>query len=170
MAGKLAMEFKIAGPNITVCDGQNSFASAITAAGLLNDTDFPVLLVIVDERIELLDKIQSYMPQGCRDYLVENWDEAAVGFLLDKSSDCKCKIRSIGPVPCHSEKPEQVCRKLAETEITDSLFLFKESSSSFVQPALTAYDCLLKNAPSRYLLGSFSPTSKGASIVELLIE
>ena len=40
MAGKLALEFKIAGPNLTVCEGQNSFASALAAASLLSPEDY----------------------------------------------------------------------------------------------------------------------------------
>jgi len=41
MAGKLAQEFKVAGPNLTLCDGHNSLASAIGACALLQSGDFP---------------------------------------------------------------------------------------------------------------------------------
>ena len=60
IAGKLALEFTICGPSLTICDSHNSFASALVAADLLADNDFPVLLCIVDERLPLLDDLQPH--------------------------------------------------------------------------------------------------------------
>ena len=50
-----------------MCEGQNSLASAIIAAGLLSDKYFPALVLAIDERIELLDRIHPFMSENADD-------------------------------------------------------------------------------------------------------
>ena len=66
MAGKIALDFKISGPNLTVCDGHNSFASAIVTASILSKIDFPALVLVIDEKIRLLDDIIPNLSGICK--------------------------------------------------------------------------------------------------------
>lgn len=171
MAGKLALEFKIPGPNITVCDGQNSPASSLVTADLLNDEDFPALLLLIDERIKLLDDLQRGFSDTCKTYLKENWEEAACAMIVCRdNSRARVKIRGIGPVPVDGQKPEIACRKLAglSGDNPNVKFLFEESCSSFIQPAICVCELIADEAPSHGIIGSYSPTSAAAACVELI--
>jgi hypothetical protein len=169
MAGKLALEFKISGPNLTVCDSHNSFASALVAVDLLTDDDFPALLCIVDERISLLDELRPHLSPRCLPYLAEEWEEAAVAFVIDRraAGGC-CAVRACGPVPTDRRDPESICRELVEKHIPGfrGSFTFNESSTSFVRPAVAAAEAI-RQGISHHVIGSFSPTSGAAAIVEL---
>ena len=169
MAGKLALELKIAGPNLTVCDGQNTTASALATADLLNESDFPVLLLLIDERIPLLDQLHPHLSEQCKNYLVENWEDAAVAFVIGTEQTPEyARVRSFGPVPTSGE-PKQACLDLAHKNISINIshMLFEKSSTSFIQPALTLYDCLTEGEEGTVVIGSYSPASRGTSILEL---
>jgi len=169
MAGKIALDLEIPGPNLTVCDGHNSFASALATAALLDYESFPVLLLIIDEHIELLDILKPSFSDRCIPYIKENWEEAAVAFVIDRqNSDSKVGIRSAGPVPVNNKSPVKVCMELAglPTQKSDHL-IFEESCFSFVQPAITAFDLISTGFTGSKTIGSYSPTSKSAAIVEI---
>lgn len=170
IAGKLALEFKIGGPNLTICDSHNSFASALIAADLLNDVDFPVLLCIVDERLPLLDDLQPYFTRRCRSFCIDQWEEAAVAFLITNAPSAgDAAMRAFGPVLTERHDPESICRKLTEANVPGFTgeFHFNGSSTSFVQPAITAVN-VLKQGNGPAVIGSFSPTSGAAAIVEIM--
>ena len=169
MAGRLALQFKIKGPNLTLCDSHNSLASALITINLLEDEAFPVLLCVVDERIPLLDELTPYLSSRCRPFLTDNWEEGAYAAIIDRAqSHDTCKIRAFGPVPAERRDPETVCRELAERYIPESkdLLTFGESTSSFFQPAVTLYRTI-ENSTTSAIIGSFSPTSGAAAIVEI---
>jgi hypothetical protein len=169
MAGKIALDLEIPGPNLTVCDSHNSFASAVATAALLDDESFPVLLLIIDEHIPLLDMLRSSFSDRCIPYIKENWEEAAVAFVIDReNSGSNAGIRSRGPVPVINRNPGTVCMELAGLSMeTSDRLLFEESCFSFVQPAITAFDLITTGFTGSKIIGSFSPTSKSAAIVEI---
>lgn len=170
IAGKLAAELQIQGPNLTFCDGHNSLASSLVGASLLNPEDFPVLLVIVDERLPLLDQLQPHIAKRCRPYLSVNWEEAAVVFVLDNATPTDpIRIRSFGPTPTGRRDPEIVCREHIATHLPDfsGKLLCKESSTSFIEPAIAAYN-VCKQAIGHTIVGSYSPTSGAIGLVEIL--
>jgi hypothetical protein len=168
IAGKLALEFKVRGPNLTLCDGHNSLASAITAADLLTDVDFPALICIIDERITLLDELRPHFSNRCCHYLADNWEEAAVAFMVDDSGETGIPLRAFGPVCTRQRNPETACRTLITQAVPDfsGKFLFGESTTSFVQPAVTAAS-VLENSGVHTIIGSFSPTSGAVALVEI---
>jgi hypothetical protein len=172
MAGKLAMDFKINGPNLTICDGQNSFASALVTASLLSDRDFPVCIVAIEERIELLDTILLHLSEECRRFFTGDWDEAAVAFLLDKRSEpgIPC-ITAVGPEVTGSLNPAQKCAELARSLTDEDLTVPPpgETSNSFVKPAIIAYDHINNSPPGTYLIGSYSPSALAAAVVKLCV-
>lgn len=168
MAGKLALEFKINGPNLTVCDGQNSFASAAAAVSLLNPDDFPALLVAVDENIELLGRLLPHLSAPCRQYLREGWTEAAVAFILaapaEKSPPC---LTAAGPAPCNGGEPQRCIRErmLATGLDAQAMMPIEATSGSFIQPAITAYELLAQQSRGDHVIGSYSPSSGAAAFV-----
>jgi hypothetical protein len=170
MAGKIALEQKITGPNLTVCDGHNSFASAIATANILDEKDFPVLMIIIDERIELLDKLQPHFSEKCKKFNSENWDDGAVAFLLsDKQISGKPSLRSLGPALIDPADPEKSCAGLIQMINPDfkGKFLFNTCSNSYLQPAICADQLLSSPNPEHVIIGSFSPVSEGAAVVEI---
>ncbi len=169
MAGKISLEFKIPGPNLTMCEGQNSFASAVSAAVLLDSSCFPVLLLVVDERIELLDRIHPYMSRKCSEYLCADWEEAAVAFLLGTAEqNSNTLIRSLGPFPADENDPGKSCREMVLRYLKPGCIIPDNTSTSFVKPAISAFEWLNSSDPNPAAVCSYSPSSKGAAIVELL--
>lgn len=170
IAGKLAAELQIKGPNLTFCDGHNSLASSLVGASLLNPEDFPVLLVIVDERLPLLDQMQPHLPKRYHPYLVVNWEEAAVAFVLDCATPTDpIRIRSFGPTPTGRRDQEIVCQELIATHLPDfhGKKICKGSSTSFVAPAISTYTSC-KETTGHTIIGSYSPTSGAVGLVEIL--
>ena len=169
MAGKLALEFKIGGPNLTLCDSHNSFASAIIAADLLDDADFPVLLCIADERIALLDELRTHLSRRCQPYLSDHWEEGAAAFLLSAAPAAgETAVRAFGPFPAERHDPDAVCRELMEKAGCDASLEIHvaEHSTSFIQPAISAVKMLERGAASG-VIGSYSPTTGAVAVVEL---
>jgi hypothetical protein len=171
MAGKLGIDFKITGPNLTVCDGHNSFASALVAAALLREQDFPAVLLVVDEKIELIDTVLPHFSQECRAFLQKEWQEAAVAFLLDfPTSEDKPALCGCGPVAAGEKTPAGCIEELAKKNCRESILLpLSETATSFVKPALAAHSLLSGGKKGTYALGSFSPTARAAAIVTVCI-
>jgi hypothetical protein len=172
MAGKLALDFKIEGPNLTVCDGHNSMASALSIASLLEDHEFPALLLLIDESISFFDTIGDHISQECKPYINKGWKDAAVALVIDKKLDSSSPmIRGFGPVRSAESSPLVQCRTLAEGAIEDFAqceMLFAESTSSFIQPAIQLHNCYSSKGSKHLVVGSYSPVSKGTAVVEYL--
>ncbi len=172
MAGKLALDFKIKGPNLTVCDGQNSFASACVTASLLTEHDYPVLIVAVDERIALLDTIAPSFSDACRKYHNPAWEEAAIAFLCNSSSKGQNpSIHATGPILIHDLSPEQKCSELVQQMGSDtgSLPPLTQTSDSFIKPAIATYETLQNNQTGPHCIGSYSPSSLAAAVVKVCV-
>lgn len=172
MAGKIAIDFKIKGPNLTICDGQNSFASAIQTASLLTEEDYPVLLIVIDEKIELFDNIIPYLSYSCKKYLNTKWEEAAVAFLLDSSSENKKPyITAIGPLLIHDQSPEEKCSEMTGTlsESNISLLPLSETSDSFLKPAIKTYGIINNPEKGNFAIGSFSPSAQAVAVVNICV-
>lgn len=172
MAGKLALDFKINGPNLTVCDGQNSFASALVTASLLTEHDFPVCIVAIDERIALLDTIVPHLSEECRQYLNAEWEEAAVAFLLDNTPDIKkpC-ISALGPQATRSEDPAQKCADMAASFYEEHTPVppLIETSDSFVKPAIITHELIAHSQEGTHVIGSYSPSAQAAAVVNVCV-
>ena len=172
MAGKIAIDFNINGPNLTICDGQNSFASAIQTASLLTEDDYPALLVVIDEKIELFDTIIPYLSDNCRKYLNTEWEEATVALLLDSSSENKKPyITALGPLLIYDQSPEEKCTEMINTfsDSTISLLSLSETSDSFLKPAITTYEVINNTERGSFAVGSFSPSAQAAAVVNICV-
>lgn len=172
MGGKIAIDFNIKGPNLTICDGQNSLASAIQTASLLTEDDYPVLLVAIDEKIELFDTITPYLSNSCKKYLNTEWEEAAIAFLLDSSSkNRKPYITATGPSLIYNQSPEEKCIKMVNTfsESNISLLPLFETSDSFIKPAIKTYEIINKIKKGNFAIGSFSPSAQAAAVVNICV-
>ena len=172
MAGKIAIDFNIKGTNLTICDGQNSLASAVQTASLLSEDDYPALLVVIDEKIELFDNIIPYLSDGCKKYLNTEWEEAAVAFLLDPSIEKrKPYITAAGPSPVHHQTPEEKCSEMITTfnESTASLLPLAETSDSFLKPAIKTYEIINSQEKGNFAVGSFSPSAQAAAVVYICV-
>lgn len=168
IAGKIALEYGIGGPNLTICDSHNSLASALVTIDLLDDDDFPILLCCIDERIPLIDELLPHFSRRCTQYLSPEWKEAAVAFIIDLPDTPGRPVRAFGPFCTQRRDPEFVCRSVLQKELPTftGRFLFNESTTSFVQPAVTAAT-VLDTIPTHAVIGSYSPTSGAAALVEI---
>jgi hypothetical protein len=172
MAGKLALDFKIDGPNLTVCDGHNSAASSLAIASLLEDHDFPALLLLIDENITFFETIGEHISTECKPYISKGWKEAAVALIIDKKLDSSSPmVRGFGPVLTGDAAPEVRCKSIAEESIGDLSgcdILFTESTSSFVQPAIELYNCYAAKCSKHKVVGSCSPVGNATAVMEYL--
>jgi hypothetical protein len=169
IAGKIALEFKISGPNLTLCDSHNSLASSLVATELLKEKDLPVICCIVDERPALLDELQPYLSRRCQPYLIEKWEEGAAAFIIDDHPETgSIAVRAFGPYPTERLDPETICRQLIDRYIPgfSGKFIFRESTTSFMRPTVTVCETL-DRFKEHTVVGSYSPTTGAASIVEL---
>ncbi len=171
IAGKIGIDFKIKGPNLTLCDGQNSFASSLVAASLFTKDDFPVLLIAIDEKIELFNTILPHLSDTCREYMDLNWEEAAVAFLLDPFyENKKPTILAKGPQLVYSQSPEQKCKDLAQRISKEFISLpLTETSNSFLKPAIVTYEMIESRKRGNYIIGSFSPSAQAVASIALCI-
>jgi hypothetical protein len=171
MAGKLAQEFKVAGPNLTLCDGHNSLASAIGACALLKDEDFPALVVAVDENIELLARLIPHLSPECKQALGNNRQEGAVAFILhNKGGGFGPRIRSIGPLFIGNRSADQAFTTLFASqnpEIKTTVSLPSQARGSFLSASFAIYDIYRNQSAGNFAVGSFSPSSKAIAVVEL---
>ncbi len=171
MAGKIAMELKIPGPNLTFCDGCNSFASAVAACELLRADDFPVLVVAADENIDLLDRLIPYLSLSCRSAWRTPTQEGAIAFVVDQDPNAAgWKIRSTGPLFIGDENADTACRKMIQTPedaMPLTVILPSECQGSPIAAAALAHQLVTNNAAGSYAIGSFSPSSKSIALVTL---
>jgi hypothetical protein len=173
MAGKLAVEFSIDGPNITVCEGQNSFASAVTAASVLSAEDFPALICAVDENTALMHRLLPHLSAQCREFLREGWTEAAVAFVVGQPHDTQNRpcIAAAGPRIAAGADAQSSCAAItADAGFgASSLLSLAETSDSFVRPALEAHRLYFCGAGGEHCIGSYSPSARAAAAVCLCV-
>jgi hypothetical protein len=168
MAGKLALEFKIAGPNLTFCDGPNSLASSIIAASLFTPDQYPVLVVAVDENIELLTQLNPYLSRECTGRLVADWDDGAAAFLIDSFKPDTASVRATGPTLLGSASADDICQNLAQKMSPEQFeyVAMAASSISFVNPAFCLCQALKARAP-RTVIGSHSSSANAVALIDL---
>jgi hypothetical protein len=170
MAGKLALEFSIDGPNLTFCDGQNSLASAIGACAILRDDQFPALVVAVDEAIPLLDEIVPRLSPACREFLADHHEEGAIALLLGSNvENGSPRIRASGPVFIGDKELAAMTAALFETAGTNATVAVPAENRSFIAPALRVYGCIRTAAEGKTIIGSFSPSSHACAAIEVVI-
>jgi len=169
MAGKIALELKIPGPNLTFCDGCNSFASAVAACELLKAEDFPVLVIAADENIELLGRLIPYLSLSCRNAWRTPAQEGAIAFVVDQDPNAAgWKIRSTGPLFIGNENADTACREMTQTPVgamPPSVILPSECRGSPIAAAALAHQLVTNNTAGSYAIGSFSPSSKSIALV-----
>jgi hypothetical protein len=169
MAGKLALDGMITGPNLTVCDGHNSLASALVAADMLSDADFPALVVAVDETTALLSRLRPHLSAQCQSYLSDHREEGAVAFLCTRGG-VGPRIEAIGPLPVASEAGVFSCRSLAQPFLDAGYALIdtEEGATSYLHTACSLESVLNSSKPGeRYVVGSFSPAARAAALVTI---
>lgn len=171
MAGKLAIDFKIPGPNLTICDGQNSFASALVTASLLQKSDFPVLLLAIDERTTLLDELTPYLSDSCKQFINSQWEEAAIAFLLDHSDRPGLpQISAYGPKPVESIPTEEELEAWAKEFHAECKPLpLSETSDSFIKPALSIQNIIANKGANNSAVFSYSPSAKAMAATHLCL-
>jgi hypothetical protein len=169
MAGKLALEFSIDGPNLTLCDGQNSFASAIAACATLSSAQFPVLVVGADEHIPLLNDIIPRLSASCADFLTDHRNEGAVALLLDKNNgEPSSRVRAQGPVFIGGKEIANLTDSLLETTSPGAMVVPPGANRSFVAAALSVWECVKNARPGKTIVGSYSPSSRACAAIEIL--
>jgi hypothetical protein len=172
MAGKLAQELTIRGPNLTICDGQNSFAAALVAADLLSDDDLPVLVIAVDENVELLSRLVPNFSEECRAFLHTEWTDGAAGFLLSReAADDAPRLRAAGPSPTDREGAEQTCAALLPPpeDRSPTFVPLAQCSTSFLGPPMTVHELACGQSSGCWVVPSFAPSSQAAAVVELCV-
>jgi hypothetical protein len=173
MAGRLAQEFKIHGPNLTVCDGPNSFASALALSSLLLANEFPVLVIAIDETIELLDRLAPHLSPPCQKVFGSEKREGSVAFIIDKKTAAAGpNIRSTGVRFIGDASPDQACRSCMiprEAASSRKIVLPSETDGSFLSVPILVHDFVSKKIPGDVLYGSFSPSSNSIAMVEVCI-
>ncbi len=167
MAGMLGIEFCIDGPNITFVDGHNSFAGAISSLSLYDSDAFPVLLVAVDERIELLNRLTDALSNVCRSCLLD-WSDGAVAAVIDQPSPtCRSGIAGLAPCPAYSKDPVVALGKLLGAHNLDSTAMLPiaETSKSFLAPAMHLHRLWGERFQDPVTIGSYSPTADTVSAI-----
>jgi hypothetical protein len=168
MAGKLALDLGIQGPNLTLCDSHNSLAAAVAAAQLLDEADLPVLIVAVDENTALIEQLTPYFSAECQAVLARGWKDGAVAFLCDRGEGGP-RIDSLGPAPKGEASAQQACALLAApiTAQGAQLLQLAETCTSFLQPALVAEQLLREKRSCRYAIPSYAPTCETVAVLDL---
>jgi len=170
MAGRIAIDYAITGPNITICDGPNSLASALVATTTIADKYFPVLFVAVDERIALLDELYPHLSPQCRKMFIRNWQEAAIAMVLGKEEKKDCaQIRGYAPFPVTNENIEEQCLEKARNWCSDdfSTQSLQDVSKSFIQPALEAQHIISRHHDSHVIIPTYSPSAQAGALIEI---
>jgi hypothetical protein len=171
MAGKLAIDFSIKGPNITVCEGQNSFASALKTGLLLTGDNNPILLIVIDEKVELFTRIQPYLSEDCKKFNSVNWEEAAVAFLLNVSSEPeKPYLVSTCSQPLQNrQSPESKYNGLIlKNNMKDiSALPLMETSDSFSKAAVSVFNLINSSQTGTFTIGTYSPSAQAVSVVTI---
>jgi hypothetical protein len=171
MAGKLALEFSVDGPNLTFCDGQNSLASAISACGaVLDNDDFPALVVAVDESIPLLGDVVPHLSPGCREFLADYPEEGAVALLLGRSdAPALPHIRASGPLFTGEKESFDLSTALFGTVAPGTSVVAPGKNRSFIAAAIRVFDLLQAASPGKTIVGSYSPSSCAFAAIEMTL-
>jgi hypothetical protein len=170
MAGKLALELKVAGPNLTFCDGPNSLASALVAASLLSAECFPCLVMAIDEKIELLRRLIPHLSGECRLFLNDPWEEAAVAILItDAVRDARPRVRALGPVSYSRKSPNECFERLAHDLNVDPQHCVSPFSgpNSCVYPGILLHEFEARRNAGMLAVGTFSPSAKSAAMIQI---
>jgi hypothetical protein len=170
MGGKLALELKINGPNLTFCDGCNSFASAIATCEILEPEDFPVLAVEVDENIEILDRIIPSLSDSCSLALSENRREGAVALVLEKLRKDGVCIRSSGQFFAGNEDADTAFYHVCKAMLDDKPLISMPPSvnrGAFFSLAEAVWNAIDGKKKGSTVIGAYSPSSKAVSVIEI---
>lgn len=95
MAGVMAKEFNITGSNMTLCEGHNSLASALSTAKYLPEQK--ILILIVDEQLPFLDEIYEQCENS--ESFTGTVQEGSLALIVDKGSDGFPQISATAPKP-----------------------------------------------------------------------
>jgi hypothetical protein len=164
MAGKIALEFQIKGPNLTVCDGQNSLASAIVSLDTLDASDFPVLVLLIDEHIPLLDVLHPHFSSLCKDYFDKEWVDGAFAMILDcDSGKYHKKIRAFGPVTVNGSAEASIQTLAKDNDVTSSISI---QSTSYLAPGIAVYNQVSGKTESS-AIASYAPASDSVALTEI---
>ena len=171
MAGKLALDFAIDGPNLTVCDGQNSLASAIASAALLPADAFPCLVVAVDESIPLFRNLVPHLSPGCRKGLAAASEEGAVALLLSKTLvPGAATVRAAMQSPVGDQNPHDCAASLAKSFGVGNVAASPvDSCTSFLSAALQVHAALTSGYSGRRIVLSHSPSSRACAAIEVVL-
>lgn len=164
MAGKIALEFQIKGPNLTVCDGQNSLASAIASLDTLNVSDFPALVLLIDEHIPLLDTLRQQFSSLCKDYLEKDWIDGAFAMILDCDSvKSTNKIRAFGPSIANGSVDSSIQSLAKDNHVTSDISIH---STSYLAPGIAVYNHISEGKDTG-TIASYAPSSDSVALIEL---
>ncbi len=171
MGGKLALDLGIRGPNITVCDGQNSLATALLSVGMLSPSVLPALVVVVDEHIELLQQLAPHLDARCRAWFPPEWQDGAVGLLVDRAGSSSRTIGIAGPRPSPSVPGKPLLTSMAKAAFgtSEGLLDLGETNRTYLSPGRTLAQTYLRSASGQTLIPSYCPTAAMAAIVQLCI-
>lgn len=171
MAGKLAMEFSIDGPNLTLCDGPNSLASAIAAAALITADSLPCLVVAVNESIPLLRDLAPFVPKECALGSESIAHEGAVALLLDNPQpDKSASIRALASTPIGAQTPEDCAGECARKfGNTGAQVEFVNTPLWFLVPALRVHAALCAGVAGTRIVASYSFSSKACAAIEVAV-
>jgi Beta-ketoacyl synthase, N-terminal domain len=165
MAGKIALEFQIKGPNLTVCDGQNSLASAVASLDTLDASDFPVLVLLIDEHIPLLDTLHPHFSSLCKEYLEKDWVDGAFAMIIDcDSTKYSKKIRAFGPIPIDTCIDQSIGNLVSINNVTSNVVV---RSSSYIDPGVAVHSIIHEPGKS-VTVASYAPASNSAAIIEVV--
>ncbi len=141
IAGKLALDFNIKGPNITLCDSHTSLASAIITSTLLKDE--VILLIAAEEHLNVLDEIYQNFDSKKSSMAPK---EGAVALVLTKENISDAlKISATPPKPTVSEG--------------------KVEYSSFFKPVFSMLNAV--EAKEGCIIRSFSQSAEASATVTL---
>jgi hypothetical protein len=175
MAGKLALEFSIDGPNLTFCDGPNSLASAICACGaVLGDDHFPALVIGVDEHVPMLSDIVPFLSPACREFLGNSHEEGAVALLLDKGGNRNVPgIRAVGPFCRDTKKPGGLSAgdiaALFGPAHTGGRVVLPTECRSFIGAAVSVFEYSNNPHYPQTIVASYSPSSNAYAAIEVTL-
>jgi len=170
MAGKLAVDFSIAGPNLTFCDGPNSLASAIGGTDLLDECDFPMLIVAIDEKIELLRTLTPHLSPECRPLLGDAWEEAAAAFMISRKEDAAAvKVQATGPRFIGDIPAEDTIKSLA-AEMVPGIGNSPELRTDASTPSgagLLLHEFITSGANGRRIIATHSPAGRACAVIDV---
>ncbi len=139
-AGKIAVDFKIKGTNLSLCDSHTSLSSAISTTALLQDEI--ILLIISEEHMEILDEI--YREIGV-EVSQDGPKEGSIALVLStKTVPDTIQISATPPTPCTISQKEDPT--------------FFDAAISLYEAAIQQKECTIK---------SYSESTQASSIISV---